>query len=38
MATATPLDNRITHSFVNLPDEFYDRWVLPTLSKTVGVV
>ena len=38
MATPTPLDNRITYGCVNVPAEFYDRWVLPTLGKTVGVV
>ena len=38
MATATPLDNRITYGCVNVPAEFFDRWVLPTLGKTAGVV
>ena len=38
MATATPLDNRITYGCVNVPAEFYDRWVLPSLGKTSGVV
>ena len=38
MATATPLDNRITYGCVNVPAEFYDRWVLPSLGKTAGVV
>ena len=38
MATATPLDNRITYGCVNVPAEFYDRWVLPSLGKTTGVV
>jgi hypothetical protein len=38
MATPTPLDNRITYGCVNVPAEFYDRWVLPTLGKTAGVV
>ena len=38
MATVTPLDNRITYGCVNVPAEFYDRWVLPSLGKTLGVV
>ena len=38
MATATPLDNRITYGCVNVPAEFYDRWVLPSLGKAPGVV
>ena len=38
MATATPADNRITYGCVNVPAEFYDRWVLPLLGKTAGVV
>ena len=38
MATKTPLDNRITYGCVNVPAEFYDRWVLPLLGKTSGVV
>ena len=38
MSTATPLDNRITYGCVNVPAEFYDRWVLPFLGKTKGVV
>lgn len=38
MATATALDNRITYGCVNVPAEFYDRWVLPLLGKTTGVV
>ena len=38
MATATPSDNRITYGCVNVPAEFYDRWVLPSLGKTAGVV
>ncbi|MGB4115286.1 MAG: L,D-transpeptidase [Polaromonas sp.] len=38
MASSTPLDNRITYGCVNVPAEFYDRWVLPTLGQTAGVV
>ena len=38
MATATPQDNRITYGCVNVPAEFYDRWVLPSLGKAAGVV
>lgn len=38
MATSTLLDNRITYGCVNVPVEFYDRWVLPTLGKKAGVI
>ncbi len=38
MATASPQDNRITYGCVNVPAEFYDRWVMPSLGKTAGVV
>jgi hypothetical protein len=38
MATPSPHDNRITYGCVNVPAEFYDRWVLPSLGKTAGVV
>ena len=38
MATSSPLDNRITYGCVNVPAEFYDRWILPLLGKTAGVV
>ena len=38
MATVTPADNRITYGCVNVPAEFYDRWVLPLLGKSAGVV
>lgn len=38
MATATPLDNRITYGCVNVPAAFYDRWVLPLLGKTTALV
>ena len=38
MATATPSDNRITYGCVNIPADFYDRWLLPTLGNTTGVV
>lgn len=38
LATATPLDNRITYGCVNVPPAFYARWVLPTLGKRPGVI
>lgn len=38
LATPSPLDNRITYGCVNVPAEFYDRWVLPSLGKTAGVI
>ncbi len=38
MATATPLDNRITYGCVNVPVAFFDRWIAPSLGKATGVV
>lgn len=38
MATATPLDNRITYGCVNVSGDFFDRWIMPTLGQTPGVV
>ena len=38
LATATPLDNRITYGCVNVPAAFYTQWVLPTLGKRPGVI
>lgn len=38
MASQTPLDNRITYGCVNVPAEFFERWILPTLGQTAGVV
>ena len=38
MTTPTPLDNRITYGCVNVPTEFFDRWILPTLGQHAGVV
>ena len=38
LASPTPSDNRITYGCVNLPVEFYERWVLPTLGKKAGVI
>ena len=38
MASATPLDNRITYGCVNVPVAFYERWILPTFGQTAGVV
>ena len=38
LATTTALDNRITYGCVNVPAEFFDRWMMPTLAKSAGVV
>ena len=38
LASATPEDNRITYGCVNVPADFFDRWILPTLGKKPGVV
>lgn len=38
MATVTPLDNRITYGCVNVPADFYERWVMPTLGNTPGLI
>ena len=38
MATVTPLDKRIKYGWVNVTADSYDRWVMPTLGKTFGVI
>lgn len=38
LATPTPLDNRITYGCINVPAEFFDRWILPTLGQKPGMV
>ena len=38
MSTASALDNRITYGCVNVPAEFFKRWVLPTFGKSAGVI
>ena len=38
LATVTPLDDRVTYGCVNVPADFYDRWVMPLLGKTLGAV
>lgn len=38
MASPSPRDNRITYGCVNVPPAFFDRWVLPTLGKSSGVI
>lgn len=38
MASPTPLDNRITYGCVNVPVEFYEKWVLPTLGRKAGLI
>lgn len=38
LASPTPLDNRITYGCVNVPADFFDRWILPTLGQKPGVV
>ena len=38
LATATPTDNRITYGCVNVPVDFYERWVMPNLGQKPGLV
>lgn len=38
LASVTPSDNRITYGCVNVPADFYDRWILPTLGQKSGVI
>jgi len=38
MATATPPDNCTTYGYMKVPAAFYDRWALPTLGNTSGVM
>lgn len=38
LASATPLDNRISYGCINVPAQFYDRVVAPRFHGTVGIV
>lgn len=38
LSTPTPDDNRITYGCVNVPVDFFDRWILPTLGQNYGVI
>jgi hypothetical protein len=38
LASATPLDNRISYGCINVPASFYDRIVVPAFRGTVGIV
>jgi hypothetical protein len=38
LASATPLDNRISYGCINVPVSFYDRMVVPAFTGTVGIV
>ena len=38
LASATPLDNRISYGCINVPAEFYDKVVIPAFTGTVGIV
>ena len=38
LASATPLDNRISYGCINVPELFYNRIVAPAFKGTVGIV
>lgn len=38
LATATPLDNRISYGCINVPAKFYDTVVIPAFTGTRGIV
>jgi hypothetical protein len=38
LASATPLDNRISYGCINVPASFYDGIVVPAFRGTVGIV
>jgi hypothetical protein len=38
LATATPLDNRISYGCINVPAKFYDNVVTPAFTGTHGIV
>jgi hypothetical protein len=38
LASATPLDNRISYGCINVPVAFYDKLIMPTFAGTTGVV
>lgn len=38
LASASPLDNRISYGCINVPAAFYDKVVVPAFTGTVGIV
>jgi hypothetical protein len=38
LATATPLDNRISYGCINVPAQFFDKVVRPAFSGSTGIV
>lgn len=38
LASASPLDNRISYGCINVPVAFYDKLILPAFTGTTGVV
>lgn len=38
LASKSTLDNRISYGCINVPVEFYDRFIAPTFTGTVGIV
>lgn len=38
LASATPLDNRISYGCINVPVDFYDKLIIPAFTGTTGVV
>ncbi|MDY0042553.1 MAG: hypothetical protein RBS57_19765 [Desulforhabdus sp.] len=38
LSTRTPLDNRISYGCINVPVKFYDHVVIPTFTRTHGIV
>ena len=38
LASATPLDNRISYGCINVPADFYDKLIIPAFTGTTGVV
>ncbi len=38
LASATPLDNRISYGCINVPASFYDKVVIPAFTGTHGIV
>jgi hypothetical protein len=38
LASATPLDNRISYGCINIPAKFYENVVRPAFTGTAGIV
>ena len=38
LASATPLDNRISYGCINVPVNFYDKLIIPAFTGTTGMV